>query len=379
MPDGHQPSIEGDGHQPSSGNDGHQPSAKGDAAASPGLADGAAPTSHRALEGTQPARSGAALVDAAADDLSASPSLLSRLLPWRRQPATTGLGGVLTGEGSSALSPAERAMLERIVAFDTKRVDDVAIPRADIVGADEAADLQELLRTFSEAGHSRLPVYRGDLDDPVGMVHIKDVVGLLADPDKGEPGTIVTDGKSPNLVGAITRRVLYVPPSMPITDLLLRMQAQRVHMALVIDEFGGTDGLVTIEDLIEEIVGDIRDEHDDDADLVLRKTSAGRLDADARLELDDIEQRTGLDLKLAEEEADTIGGLVVSLAGRVPVRGEVIRHPLGYEFEIAEADPRRIRRVFIRTKRRRRPAERPVGEGATADGIEAEREGPSAS
>ena len=315
---------------------------------------------------------------AAAPEASSS---WSRFVPWRRQRQEPGLGGVLTGEGSSSLSPAERAMLERIVAFDTKRVDDVAIPRADIVGVDEGSSLPDLLRTFSEAGHSRLPVYRGELDDPVGMVHIKDVVGLLADPDKGEPGGSSRAGDAAEdesksgeaeagarpLLPSITRRVLYVPPSMPITDLLLRMQAQRVHMALVIDEFGGTDGLVTIEDLIEEIVGDIRDEHDGDADLVLRTTPAGRFDADARLELDDLEEKTGLDLKLDDEEADTIGGLVVSLAGRVPVRGEVIRHPRGYEFEVADADPRRVARVFIRTKKRRRPPAERAAEAPPAE------------
>lgn len=343
MPDGHQPSIGRDGHQPSSHSDA-EPVAEPPAPP--------APTEPPRLTPAEP-----------------TPSGLTRLLPWRRRRPEPGLGGVLTGENSSALSPAERAMLERIIAFDTKRVDDVAIPRADIVGVDEAAALPDLLRTFSGAGHSRLPVYRGDLDDPVGMVHIKDVVGLLADPDKGEPDDSTTDGTASGggaLLPSITRRVLYVPPSMPITDLLLRMQAQRVHMALVIDEFGGTDGLVTIEDLIEEIVGDIRDEHDEDAELVLRRTPAGRLDADARLELGDLEERTGLNLTLEEEEADTIGGLVVSLAGRVPVRGEVIRHPRGYEFEVAEADPRRIRRVFIRTKRRKRPAERTAERPAEA-------------
>ena len=326
MPDGHPPSITADGDPPQD-----------------------APRLTPMARATPPGE--------AAPEAPAKPGL-SRLLPWRRRRPEPGLGGVLTGEGSDALSPAERAMLERIVAFDTKRVDDVAIPRADIVGVDETAALPDLLRTFSDAGHSRLPVYRGDLDDPVGMVHIKDVVGLLADPEQGEPQDDAPS-KAPALLPAITRRVLCVPPSMAITDLLLRMQAQRVHMALVIDEFGGTDGLVTIEDLIEEIVGDIRDEHDEDAELTLRRTPAGRLDADARLELGDLEERTGLDLKLDDEEADTIGGLVVSLAGRVPVRGEVIRHPMGYEFEVAEADPRRIRRVFIRTKRRKRAAERP--------------------
>ena len=246
-------------------------------------------------------------------------------------------------------------MIERIVAFDTKRVEDVMIPRADIVAVPEGLGLPDLLKAFSEAEHSRLPVYRSDLDDPVGMVHIKDLVGLLAEPERGE-------GAAEDILASILRKVLYVPPSMPITDLLLRMQAQRIHMALVIDEFGGTDGLVTIEDLIEEIVGDIRDEHDDADEPALRRTPSGRLDVDARMELVDLAERTGLDLRLDGEEADTLGGLVFLLIGRVPVRGEVVRHPLGYEFEVAEADPRSIRRVLIRTRRRPR---------RKADGVEA--------
>jgi CBS domain containing-hemolysin-like protein len=281
-----------------------------------------------------------------------------RLAFWRRAEAPKGLNGVLTDGRGDALSPGERQMIERIIAFDKKRVDDVAIPRADIVGVEEGAPLPDLLKAFSEAGHSRLPVYRGDLDDPVGMVHIKDLVGLLAAPERGEP--IAAEGASAaSILSGIIRRVLYVPPSMPVTDLLLRMQAQRVHMALVIDEFGGTDGLVTIEDLIEEIVGDIRDEHDDEDEPTLRRTKTGRWDADARIELEDFAEKTGIDLALEDQEADTIGGMVAALAGRVPVRGEVIEHPAGLEVEVAEADPRRIRRVLIRAKRSRKA--RPAG------------------
>ena len=308
----------------------------------------------------------------------ASPGLVSRLAFWRRPAQDQGLNGVLTGPGGTTLSPAEREMIERIVAFDTKRVDDVAIPRADIVGVEAGVPLPELLRAFSEAGHSRLPVYRGDLDDPVGMVHIKDLVGLLADPERGEP-LEAEEGAEPENAGTIlsglTRRVLYVPPSMPVTDLLLRMQAQRVHMALVIDEFGGTDGLVTIEDLIEEIVGDIRDEHDEADEPTLKRTKAGRWDADARMELADFAEKTELDLRLPDQEADTIGGLVAALAGRVPVRGEVIAHPDGPEFEVADADPRRIRRVLVRTRRPRRArvqaGEQPGAESKPAPAAEA--------
>lgn len=261
------------------------------------------------------------------------------------------------------LSPAERRMIERIVTFDTKRVDDVAIPRADIVGVDSEASLTELLKRFSEGNHSRMPVYRGDLDDPIGMVHIKDVVGLLAEPEASPDS-----GARPILEGLV-RKILYVPPSMPVTDLLLRMQASQVHMALVIDEFGGTDGLVTIEDLIELIVGDIRDEHDDAEDFTVQQQGEGKWVADARVPLEELAERTGVNLELEDHEADTIGGLVFSLAGRVPQRGEVISHPQGPEFDIRDADPRRIRRVVIRTAAAKQEKPHPKTEDAPSDDV----------
>ena len=243
-----------------------------------------------------------------------------------------------TGHGR-ALSAAEKAMIDRVVDLQSVRVGDVAIPRADIIAIDVEASLGEVLPCFADAGHSRLPVFRGDLDDPLGFVHIKDVVEVVA-----REG--IKDDVRP--LEGIVRKLLFAPPSMPVSELLLRMQAQRIHMALVIDEFGGTDGLVTIEDLIEEIVGDIRDEHDEADEYVLRRTPGGRWDADARAELETIALHLGRDLRMPDEDADTLGGLVFSLAGRVPLRGEVISHPDGHEFEIAEADPRRVRRVLIR-------------------------------
>ena len=242
--------------------------------------------------------------------------------------------------GHRRLSATEKAMIGRVVALENLRVGDVAIPRADIIGVEVSESLSTVLSTFAEAGHSRLPVYRGDPDDPLGFVHIKDVVALLAQEGGCADNTQILPG--------VVRKLLYAPPSMPIAQLLLRMQAERIHMALVIDEFGGTDGLVTIEDLIEEIVGDIRDEHDEDDESSLRQTPGGRWDVDARVELDDLALRLDTDLRTDDEEIDTLGGLVFSLAGRVPLRGEVIPHPAGHEFEIAEADPRRVRRVLIR-------------------------------
>ena len=248
-------------------------------------------------------------------------------------------GGALPAD----LSPAERDMIERILAFEKQRVDDVAIPRADIEAVDVEISLTELLKCFKETNHSRLPVYRGDLDDPIGMVHLKDVVGLIADPEAAQ-----ADAASGPVLRGIIRKILYAPPSMPVTDLLLRMQASRVHMALVIDEFGGTDGLVTIEDLVELIVGDMRDEHDDEDDFLIRALGEGRWDVDARMPLDVFAEHTGIDLSTEEHDVDTVGGLVFSIAGRVPLRGEVLVHPDGPEIDVVEADPRRVRRVKIR-------------------------------
>lgn len=244
-------------------------------------------------------------------------------------------------EAAMRLPRARREMIERVIAFDEKRVADVMAPRADIVAVDMETPLDELIKAFAEAGHSRLPVYRGDLDDPVGMAHIKDVVALIADPSGlaagGEP-----------VLKKIRRTVLYVPRSMLVTDLLLRMQASRVHMALVIDEFGGTDGLLTIEDLVEEIVGDINDEHDDDIAPTIVARQGGGWEADGRVEFDEFHQATGITLEGDNEEVDTLGGLVVALAGRVPQRGEVLSHPSGYDFEIVEGDARKVRKVRIR-------------------------------
>lgn len=249
------------------------------------------------------------------------------------------------GEGGAArsLSQARREMIERVVAFDQKKVFDVMAPRADISAVDIDTPLQELIRQFSEAGHSRMPIYRGDLDDPVGMVHIKDVIGLIAEDAKPLPS-------AGPILKALRRDVLYVPPSMRITDLLLRMQASRIHMALVIDEYGGTDGLVTIEDLVEQIVGEINDEHDDEDTPVVTPLAAGGWEVDARMELSDFEEETGLHLDTEDEEIDTVGGYAVSLAGRVPQRGEVLMGPGGFDFEVTEGDARKVRKLRIRPK-----------------------------
>ncbi len=222
--------------------------------------------------------------------------------------------------------------------------------------------LPDLIKAFAEAGHSRLPVYRGDLDDPLGMVHIKDVVNLVANPmlHAADDTTGDATGGGP-VLKKIKRDVLYAPPSMRITDLLLKMQVSRVHMALVIDEFGGTDGLLTIEDLVEEIVGDINDEHDDEVAPTIVARAGGGWEADGRVECDDFTAISGVSLATDDGEIDTIGGVAVALAGRVPQRGEVLSHPSGFDFEIVEADARKVRKVRIRKTPAAAPAS-PVSE-----------------
>lgn len=276
---------------------------------------------------------------------SSRESLVARLRAMIGKPSRPDdlAAAIDNGDDNAALTldKARREMIERVVAFDQKKVFDVMAPRADISAVDIETPMQELIRIFSEAGHSRLPIYRGDLDDPVGMVHIKDVIGLIADDAKPLP----VDGP---ILKSLRRDVLYVPPSMRVTDLLLRMQASRIHMALVIDEYGGTDGLVTIEDLVEEIVGEINDEHDDDDALIITPLSSGGWEVDARVELADFEEETGLHLDAEDEEVDTIGGYAVSLAGRVPQRGEVLIARNGFDIEVTEGDARKVRKLRIR-------------------------------
>ncbi len=245
------------------------------------------------------------------------------------------------GEEAGALSTEERLMLLNIVSLRELKISDIMVPRADIVAIDVATSFDEMAQLFRQATHSRLPIYRENLDDIIGMVHIKDVVGALAD----------ADAKTPPGIADIKRRVLFVPPSMPVIDLLLTMRLRRTHMAMVIDEYGGTDGLVTIEDLLEQIVGEIEDEHDEHMTPLIVSRQGNVLDVDARALVEDLEARVNIDLlpDNREEEVDTVGGLVFSLAGRVPVRGEVIVHHGGLEFEVLEADSRRLKRLRVRT------------------------------
>ncbi|QRM29591.1 hemolysin family protein [Microvirga sp. VF16] len=276
-------------------------------------------------------------------------------------------------------SPQERAMLKNVLSFHRIRVEDVMVPRADIVAVAADTNLGELLSLFRTAGHSRLPVYGETLDDPKGMVHIRDFldfIAMRADGGASESGSS-DEAPLPSLgqidlsmalsSANILRPVLFVPRSMPAIDLLVRMQATRTHMALVIDEYGGTDGLVSIEDLVEMVVGDIEDEHDEDSTLTIVPAADGTYIADARASLDEVKDVLGLDLTDEEgaEDIDTIGGFIVTLAGRVPSRSEVIEGPSGLEFEVLDADPRRVKR--LRVHRRTFALETETGESqATA-------------
>jgi CBS domain containing-hemolysin-like protein len=258
-------------------------------------------------------------------------------------------------------SPRERAMLKNVLSFHRIRVEDVMVPRADIVAVAADTNLGELLNLFRTAGHSRLPAYGETLDDPKGMVHIRDFldfIAMRAESGVSESGT--SDETPPPSLGQIDlsmslasanilRPVLFVPRSMPAIDLLVRMQATRTHMALVIDEYGGTDGLVSIEDLVETVVGDIEDEHDVDATITIVKAADGTYIADARASLEEVTEILGVDLTDEEgaEDIDTIGGFIVTVAGRVPSRSEVIVGPNGLEFEVLDADPRRVKRLRI--------------------------------
>jgi len=241
------------------------------------------------------------------------------------------------------LSSQERMMLGNLLTFGELSVSDVMVPRADIVAVEEQTPFAELIALFREAEHSRLPIYRETLDDPLGMVHIKDAVALVETGPDGQLRWPATP------IAKLKREVLFVPGAMPALDLLMKMQATRIHLALVVDEYGGTDGLVSIEDLVEEIVGDIDDEHDVEEEPEILVRADGKYDADARVDLEDFKERTGIDLTVMEtqEDVDTLGGVVAAALGRVPVRGEIVSHG-GVEFEVLEADPRRAKRLRIR-------------------------------
>jgi CBS domain containing-hemolysin-like protein len=277
--------------------------------------------------------------------------------------------------GESGFSPEESRMLKNILGLRERRIGDVMIPRADIIAVQQDIQLGELVRVFEGAGHSRLVVYNDTLDDPIGMVHIRDLIAFMTaraavDAEKNakrkKPLPAGLDLKAINLAmplsaTKIVREILFVPPSMRVIDLLARMQATRIHLSLVVDEYGGTDGLVSIEDIVEQIVGEIADEHDEDELPAVTQQPDGSYVADARAQIEDVVAMVGNDFDVgdAAEEVDTIGGYLVTRAGRLPVRGEIVPGPGLFEFEVLDADPRRVKRVRItRLKERRdRPRE----------------------
>ena len=240
-------------------------------------------------------------------------------------------------ENEPPVDPVARAMLDKVLTVGALTVSDVMVPRADIIAVDVSIERNEILKLLVEESHSRMPVYRGNLDDVLGMIHIKDILASIV-------------AEEPFDTQELLRKILFVAPSMRVLDLLLQMRQDRIHMALVVDEYGGIDGLTTIEDLVEQIVGEIEDEHDVDEGPMLTPRVDGTIDVDARLELNEFEESIAA-IRTAEEREDgpdTVGGLVFNLAGRVPTRGEVILHEAsGVEFEITDADARRVRRVRV--------------------------------
>jgi CBS domain containing-hemolysin-like protein len=227
-------------------------------------------------------------------------------------------------------------MLKNLLHFGESTVADIAVPRGDIIAVPSTISFRDLVAAFAEAGHSRLPVYEESLDSVVGMVHIKDVFTVE-----------VSGAEPPEDLAGLLRKPLYVPESMGVLDLLARMRAERVHLAIVVDEFGGTEGLVTIEDVVEEIVGEIEDEHDEETPGMLIPLEDGIWDADARAELEDVAEQIDARLGAVEEDVDTLGGLATVLAGRVPQAGEIVEHPSGWRLEVTESDTRRVTRLRL--------------------------------
>ena len=244
------------------------------------------------------------------------------------------------------LGPVERAMLRNMLHLGEECAGDIGVPRADMITFDADQGFAALVAKFRDAGHSRMPVWRGERDNIIGMIHIKDVYTRIADTFSDQ----VSSAPLMDLaIEPLLREVLFVPASMAIVDLLARMRAGRTHMAIIIDEYGGVDGLVTIEDLVEEIVGDIEDEHDEAAAALIQEVGDGLWEADARLSISDLEETLGV--KLADDavglDVDTLGGLVFMLAGRVPAPGEHVDHPAGWRIDVIDGDPRMVKRLRI--------------------------------
>jgi CBS domain containing-hemolysin-like protein len=238
--------------------------------------------------------------------------------------------------GVGDLSHVERQMLLNILHFGEKNAGDVAVPRGDIYAVPAETGFGALVAAFTEAGHSRMPVFEGSLDTVIGMIHVKDLFAVQ-----------VGGAPPPEDIRTLMRTPLYVPESMGMLDLLARMRAERIHLAIVVDEFGGTEGLITIEDVVEEIVGEIEDEHDDEVSVLLIPIEDGLWDADARAELEDVAEAIDARLGTVEEDVDTLGGLAFVIAGRVPRTGEMLEHPSGWRLEVTDSDSRRVRRLRL--------------------------------
>ncbi|SJM28842.1 hemolysin family protein [Mesorhizobium delmotii] len=308
----------------------------------------------------------------------AGPSLFDRVLGLFRQRNGTSLREEIadalaeTASDPGSFSPGERAMLNNILRLREVRVEDVMVPRADIEAVEITTNLGDLLGLFEQSGHSRMPVYSETLDDPRGMVHIRDVLAHITKIARVRKGRTTRKAAATTLLDLakvdlartigdlnLIRPVLFVPPSMLASDLMGRMQAMRTQMALVIDEYGGTDGLASLEDIVEMVVGDIEDEHDEDEPMITQ-TGEGVFVVDGKAEIDEVTKMIGEDFAAGEhgEYVDTIGGMIFNTLGRVPARGEVVQAIPGFEFLVLDADPRRVKRVRIvetqKGERRRR-------------------------
>jgi CBS domain containing-hemolysin-like protein len=322
--------------------------------------------------------------DVARDPASWVGRMLRTLFGWKPGSIRADLEVVLEdgAPGETGFSPEERTMLKNILGLRESRVENIMLPRTDVVAVQHDIALGDLVKVFEGAFHSRLVVYDDTLDDPVGMVHIRDLIAFMT-ARATVPPEVNSKRKKPFVAGLdlkaidlstplsstkIVRTILFVPPSMPAIDLLAKMQATRIHLALVIDEYGGTDGLVSMEDIVELIVGDIADEHDEDETPAVVTQSDGSFLADARASLEDVVSVVGSEFNVGEagDEVDTLGGYLVTKVGRVPVRGELVPGPELFEIEVLDADPRRVKKVKIYQSKSRH--ERPR-EAKPRDGV----------
>ena len=296
---------------------------------------------------------------------------LRTLFGWKAGSARANLQVVLdaTAPDETSFTTIERTMLRNILGLHERRIADIMVPRGDIVAVKRDISLGELMSLFESAAHSRLVVYNDTLDEPEGFVHIRDLLAFITakakvadevNAKRKKPFPAGLDLRSVDLRmklsdASIMRKLIYVPPSMPAIDLLAQMQATRIHLALVVDEYGGTDGLVSIEDIVEQVVGEIDDEHDSDETPSVVRQSDGSFIADARASLEDVQSVVGEEFDTGEagEDVDTLGGYLVTQVGRLPVRGEIISGPGEFEIEVLDADPRRVKRVRIGTQKDR--------------------------